>query len=128
MVIAYLIMEVTMTAVVFRSKAKLVANYRTKLATTMSDALDGLMLVFNNQRDDEIATNSTYHRNHIGFNKSDAKVLSQIAKDKLDGKPLSDAQLAEVSRRMQKYAWQIISSKISHGTLIKRDGIYVSAQ
>ncbi len=113
------------TSVVIRTKAALVADYRSKLKSNMSDALDGLLLVFNNQRDDEIATNSTHHKNHIGFNKSDAKVLSQIAKDKLDGKDLDDLQIAEISRRMPKYAWQIITCKIGAGQYVKRDKMYV---
>lgn len=110
----------------FRSKSALVADYRAKLKASMSDVMDGLLIVFNNQRDDEVATNSTYHRNHIGFNKSDAKVLSQIAKDKLDGKDLDDRQIAEVSRRMPKYARQIVNSKICAGNLSKRNGVYVN--
>ena len=114
-----------MTAI--RTKAALVADYRNTLKTNMSDAVDGLMIVFNHQWSDEIATNSTHHKNRIGFNKSDAKVLSQIAKDKLDGKDLDDIQIAEVSRRMPKYAWQIITSKIGNGTFVKRDGVYVKA-
>lgn len=110
----------------FHSKSALVANYRMKLMSSTTDALDGLLIVFNNQRDDEIATNSTHHKNHIGFNKSDAKVLSQIAKDKLDGKDLNDNQIAEVNRRMPKYTRQIINSKIGCGQFIKRDGYYTN--
>jgi hypothetical protein len=110
---------------VIRTKAALVANYRTQLAENISDGIDGLITVFNNQRSDEVATNSTYHHNRIGFNKSDAKVLTQIAKDKLDGKDLNDIQAAEVSRRMPKYAWQIITNKISSGQYVKQSGVYV---
>jgi hypothetical protein len=116
-----------MTAVI-RTKAELVANYRNQLNSNLSDALDGLMIVFHNQRDDEIATDSTHHKNHIGFNKSDAKVLSQIAKSKLDGKDLDDRQISEVSRRMPKYSWQIITSKIHNGQFVKRDGVYIRIQ
>jgi hypothetical protein len=112
-----------MTAAI-RTKAELVANYRNQLKSNLSDALDGLMIVFYHQRDDEIATDSTHHKNHTGFNKSDAKVLSQIAKNKLDGKDLDDHQISEVSRRMPKYAWQIITSKIHNGQFIKCCGMY----
>jgi len=110
----------------FHSKSALVADYRARLKSSMSDVLDGLLIVFGNQRDDEIATNSTHHKNHIGFNKADAKILSQIAKDKLDGKSLDDFQIAEVSRRMPKYARQIVNSKIGVGNLAKRNGVYVN--
>jgi len=112
-----------MTAI--RNKGVLVSNYRAKISQNLSDCLDGLLIVFNNQRDDEIATNSTYHKNHIGFNKSDAKMLSQIAKDKLDGKNLSDYQIAEISRRMPKYARQIVNTKLHCGQLVKRNGSYI---
>lgn len=110
----------------FRSKGAMVSNYRTKLIANMSDALGGLMIVFNNQWDDEIATNSTHHKNFKGFNKPDAKILSQIAKDKLDGKELTESQLNEVSKRMPKYAWQIMNTKFNSGQIVKRSGVYVS--
>ena len=108
----------------FHSKSALVAHYRTKLKSNISDTTDGLLIVFNNQMNDEIATNSTHHKNHIGFNKSDAKVLSQIAKDKLDGKDLDDYQVSEISRRMPKYARQIVDSKIRAGLFVKQHGMY----
>ena len=111
--------------VTFRSRRALVRNYRAKLTSNLSDALGGLMIVFNNQRDDEIAANNTYHKNRKGFNKPDAKILSQIAKDKLDGKELTADQLNEVSKRMPKYAKQIMKTKMSSGQIVKQNGIYV---
>ena len=112
---------------VFRSRGALVRNYRAKMAESISNTLDGLMIVFNNQRDDEIVAENTYHKNRVGFNKSDAKVLSKIAKDKLDGKDLDEQQIAEINRRMPKYARQIVKSMIRFGKYVKRDGIYVAA-
>lgn len=112
----------------FRSKGAVIRNYRAKLIANISDALGGLIIVFNNQRDDEIATNSTHHKNFKGFNKPDARILSQIAKDKLDGKDLTEVQLNEVSKRMPKYARQIMNTKFSNGQIVKRNGVYVSLQ
>lgn len=108
----------------FHSKSALIAHYRNKLMSSISDVTDGLLIIFNNQMNDEIATNSTHYKNHIGFNKSDAKVLSQIAKDKLDGKELDDYQISEISRRMPKYARQIVDTKIRSGLFVKQHCMY----
>ena len=110
---------------VLRTKAQFVANYRVQLAENFDCAVDGLMTVFNNQVEDEVATESTHWQNRIGFNKSDAKMLTQLAKNRLDGKDLDADQRSEVMRRMPKYAWQIVTSKIRNGHYAKRDGIYV---
>lgn len=109
-----------------RNRSALVKNYRAKLTTSLSEKLDGLFVVFNNQMDDEILDNSTYHSNHIGFNKADANILSMIAKDQLDGKKLSERQIAEINRRMPKYARQIINTWVRTGKIVKRNGSYIS--
>lgn len=109
---------------VIRNKATLVANYRARLNENVSDCLDGLMIVFGNQVEDEVATASTHYMNRRGFNKSDAKALTQIAKDRLQGKELDEQQIAQVKRRIPKYAWQIVTSKIGRGDFVKSNGVY----
>lgn len=109
-----------------RSRSALIRNYREQITANMSDALDGLLIVFNNQRDDEIATNSTHHKNRVGFNKADANILSVVAKSYLDGKELDDTQCIEVKKRMPKYARQIVKTKIKSGKYVKQGGVYLS--
>lgn len=110
--------------ITLRNKTDLANNIRAGITHNINDAIDGLMTVFGNQLENEVATNSTYYKNRKGFNKSDAKVLTQIAKDKSEGKDLNDEQAVEVQRRMTKYAWQIMNTKIRNGAISKQNGFY----
>ena len=58
------------------------------------------------QTEDERKVEQTRHTNHRGFNSSDAKRLTSIAKWSQRG-PLTSRQIALVRHRMQKYAAQI---------------------
>lgn len=110
--------------VTFHNKSDISNSYRVKLESDLLYALDELLFIFSNQMDDEIQANNTYHNNRIGFNKPDAKVLSQIAKDKLDGKELTEIQTNEVLKRMPKYAIQIMNHRIRSGQIVKCNGYY----
>lgn len=107
------------------NKTDLAHNIKAGIKLTASNAIDGLMVVFSNQIENEVAINRTIYKNRMGFNKSDAKVLTQIAKDKNDGKELTDEQVAEVQRRIPKYTWQIMNTKIRTGAISKQNGIYI---
>lgn len=113
------------TNVTLRNKTDLAHNIKAGIELTVNNAIDGLMVVFNNQIESEVAINRTIYKNRAGFNKSDAKVLTQIAKDKSDGKELTDEQVAEVQRRIPKYTWQIMNTKIRTGAISKQNGIYI---
>lgn len=113
------------TNVTLRNKTDLANNIKAGIELTASNAIDGLMVVFSNQIENEVAINRTIYKNRMGFNKSDAKVLTQIAKDKNDGKELTDEQVAEVQRRIPKYTWQIMNTKIRTGAISKQNGIYI---
>lgn len=112
------------TNVTLRNKTDLAKNIKAEIELTADSAIDGLMVVFSNQIENEVAINRTLYRNRVGFNKSDAKVLTQIAKDKNDGKELTDEQVVEIQRRMPKYTWQIMNTKIRTGAISKQNGIY----
>lgn len=58
------------------------------------------------QTEDERKVEQTRHTNHRGFNSSDAKRLTSIAKWSQRGS-LTSRQIALVRHRMQKYAAQI---------------------
>jgi hypothetical protein len=112
------------TNITLRNKADLAHNIKAEIELTANKAIDGLMVVFSNQIENEVAINKTIYNNRMGFNKSDAKVLTKIAKDKSDGKELTDEQIAEVQRRIPKYTWQIMNTKIRTGAISKQNGIY----
>jgi hypothetical protein len=80
---------------------------REKLATDSSWALRGLQVVFDHQTNDEQSTNKTKHSNRLGFNRSDAKILSPLAKTQLSGLALTADEMTVVFAEMPKYAWQI---------------------
>lgn len=109
----------------FRNKTDLANHFNAKLNSSIEDAVEGLMVVFSNQIETEVASNSTIYRNHRGFNKSDAKVLTQIAKDITDGKELTTEQANEVRRRISKYTWQIMNTQIRNGVIQKQGGNYI---
>ena len=111
--------------ITLRNKTDLAHNIKSGITHNANDAIDGLLVVFDNQVSNEVELEATILKNHSGFNKSDAKVLTKLAKDKLSGKDLTDEQIAEVQRRIPKYAWQIMNTKIRNGAIYKQNGIYM---
>lgn len=113
------------TNVTLRNKTDLANSIKAGIKLTTNNAIDGLMTVFSNQVENEIAIDRTIYRNRAGFNKADAKILTKIAKDYSDGKELTEEQIAEIQRRMPKYTWQIMNTKIRSGAISKQNGVYI---
>lgn len=113
------------TNVTLRNKTDLANNIKAGIKLTANNAIDGLMTVFGNQIENEIAIDRTIYRNRTGFNKADAKILTKIAKDYSDGKELTEEQITEIQRRMPKYTWQIMNTKIRNGAISKQNGVYI---
>ena len=80
---------------------------REKLGTDKDWALRGLTAIYKNQTDDEQAADRTRHFNRRGFNRRDAKILSAIAKEHINGYTIQPTELENVFRAMPKYAWQL---------------------
>lgn len=110
---------------VIRSKSQMINEVKSVIRGSIDSALDGLVTVFSNQLIDERAMEKTYHRNRVGFNKPDAKVLTHIAKCYIEGNSLNANEIDEVMKRVPKYARQIVKTKISRGEIVKRDGSYM---
>lgn len=68
-----------------------------------------IVLLYKRQEADEQATHSTHHDNGVGFNKSDSSILTQYAEAISQGLPLSQQQMKDAGRRMQKYSKQLIN-------------------
>jgi len=107
-----------------KSRAVLVDMYRERLSNDSKFAVKGLMIVFKNQLSDEVAAECTVYSNKRGFNKSDAKFLSQTAKRICDHEKLSSDDIYELQWRMPKYAAQIVRSGIGDGRIVKANGKY----
>lgn len=73
-----------------------------------------LIVLYNRQTQDEQNTLATNHNNGMGFNGTDAYILSDIAKkmlvfgkNKPEGTRLSEKQRALVVKKLRKYATQL---------------------
>ncbi len=107
-----------------KSRAALVDMYRERLGNDLKFTVKGLMIVFKNQAPDEVTSECTVYNNKRGFNKSDAKFLSQVAKRVYDHEKLSFDDIYKLQLRMPKYAAQIVRSEISDGRIVKANGRY----
>ena len=61
------------------------------------------MIVYGNQTGDEKSEGETKRENGVGFNKFDASDLTAIAESYASRGWITSEQLAEASRRIQKY-------------------------
>jgi hypothetical protein len=67
----------------------------------------GLLAIYARQTADERASESTNHKNNVGFNGFDAPLLSSMAQQLKEGRRLSRKQMDIVSKRICKYAKQL---------------------
>lgn len=86
-----------------------IEEVRTAIENDKYACLEFCRLLFNKQTPDEKKNYETKHHNNEGFNKSDAKWLSAMAKLSFDknNDAVSDEQLKIIIKRMKKYAAQI---------------------
>lgn len=89
-------------------KAKeIVENYRSQILRSNERAIAALMKVYKNQLRDEKRSYSSVYLNNKGFNKQDAKSLTEIAHLVLLHKELTEGQLSYVREKMAKYSRQL---------------------
>lgn len=110
----------------FTNRTDLANHIQLNILRDANAAIDGLMTVFGNQVEREISVEKTILKNRKGFNKQDAKFLTKIAKERLEGKILVPSEIAEIQRRITKYTWQIMDTKIHNGSLTKQNGKYIT--
>lgn len=113
------------SSITISNKTDLAHNTKSGITHNANDVIDGLLVVFSNHVANEVEIEATIIKNRRVFNKSDAKVLTKLAKDKLNGEDLTDEQVADVQRRMPKYTRQIMNTKISNVAISKQNGIYM---
>lgn len=89
-----------------------------------NEVLVGVILhIYDNQTQDEKGSKHTSHQNGIGFNSTDAEFGSSIAKQVINGRSLSPAQLdgktgtGGVRKMMIKYAQQALDTGFTWGTI-----------
>lgn len=83
---------------------------RQKLATSERWATRAMRIIFEHQTADEQDAEVTSHSNGVGFNGSDAELLSSYAKQLEKRGFLTPNQLVYVFKKMPKYAGQVINN------------------
>ena len=68
----------------------------------------GILAIYNKQTYEEQNAEATLKDNGVGFNGVDAYILSSFAKQLKQGKALSSKQLVIASKKMPKYAGQLL--------------------
>lgn len=79
-----------------------------QLATNDAWVLRGVAAIYKYQTADEQSSEETKHSNGVGFNGSDANIMSSFAKQLARRGSLSEKQLVIARRKIQKYARQLV--------------------
>ena len=87
----------------------IVTYVKNQLATNPAWATRAIVKLWQRQTADEKATQSTGQDNGVGFNGTDAFILSSFAEQINKGRTLSPKQLAIAFKKLPKYSKQIIS-------------------
>lgn len=98
-----------MVYTVFTMNKAIVTYVKNQLATNPAWATRAIVKLWQRQTADEQATQSTGQDNGIGFNGTDAFILSSFAEQINKGRTLSPKQLAIAFKKLPKYSKQIIS-------------------
>jgi len=87
----------------------IVTYVKNQLSTNPAWAQRAIVKLWERQTADEQNAKTTGHNNGIGFNGTDAFILSSFAEQISKGRTLSVKQLAIAYRKLPKYSKQIIS-------------------
>ena len=82
---------------------------KNQLSTNPAWAQRAIVKLWQRQTADEQAAQNTGHDNGVGFNGTDAFILSSFAEQINKGRTLSPKQLAIAFKKLPKYSRQIIS-------------------
>lgn len=109
----------------YKTKESLIKGLKEQLATKDSQALKGLVTIYNYQTSEEQSDGYTKDYNGVGFSSIDSDILSSFAEQYLTKGWLSPKQMNCVKKYMPKYARQLIEHSISCGKIRKENGEYV---
>lgn len=82
---------------------------KVQLSTNPAWAQRAIVKLWQRQTSDEQAAQTTGHNNGVGFNGTDAMILSSFAEQINKGRTLSPKQLTIAFKKLPKYSRQIIS-------------------
>ena len=89
------------------TKSELVGFLKKMLSTNQKWAIAALLRIYDNQTFDEQRSRETYHLNGVGFDGSDARILTSFSEFYKKRGFLTERQMAYVFKKMGKYANQL---------------------
>lgn len=110
--------------VTFKSVNEIQNAIRAQITSKPEQAVKAMMKIFANQTDDEKRTESTNHHNDVGFNGTDAYILSSFAKQYQKKQWLSEKQSAILMKKIGKYAGQLTKQAIASGIYVKNGKVW----
>lgn len=105
----------------FNSKREIVEKLKKQIVEKDSTAIHTLMFVYANQMEDEQRHETVKYHNGIGFKPQDARIGCLLAKWYKEKGFFTAKQIAYVKRMVQKYAGQVVESKICSGNICRTD-------
>lgn len=112
-------------AVYFNTKKEMIEKLRKQISEKDSTAIHTLMFVFDRQVEDEQQHEVVKYHNGVGFKPQDAKKGSSFAKWYKNKGFFTAKQIIVVKRIVEKYAGQVVESKITSGEIRKVDGEWI---
>ena len=89
---------------------------REQLANNDKWLVRGLVAIYKFQTESEKASQDTHEDNGVGFNGTDAELLSSFAEQLIAGRNLTIRQIPWARKKMLKYAGQL--AKIANGKIV----------
>ena len=111
--------------VMFKSVAEIQNAIRAQITSRPEAAARAMMKIFANQTEDEKRVEATNHHNNVGFNGTDAKILTSFAKQFAKKGKLSDKQYSLLMKKIGKYAGQLTKQAIANNVYVKTGDVWV---
>ena len=109
----------------FTTKAQLVSALKEQLKSKLSQAIHGLLVIYDKQTTDEKDDGIANHKNGVGFTSLDADFLTSLAEQYKAKGYLTAGQQKALFKAIPKYASQLIENSIAQGKIRKENGVYV---
>lgn len=110
--------------VTFKSINEIQNAIRAKITSNSEAAIKAMMKIYANQTEDEQDAEATRHRNNVGFNGTDAEILSSFSKQYQKRGFLSPKQNAILMKKIGKYAGQLTKQAIANKLYVKSGDVW----
>ena len=110
--------------VTFTSKKEIIDRLKDQISRNENTAIHALLFIYSLQDLSEQESAVTAFHNGVGFTKHDASFCTGLVKQYNESGSFSPKQIECIKRVMQKYAGQIVHSKLHSGEIIKSGNVY----